>query len=142
MQKKACASEHFPCASADEMSAEFTAARVNSEIRSMVVNTIEGMPGNGSVKSRIRDAARRLGLSVDRVRQFYYNRVRRIEAHEAAQIIRRAEQAKLERADRLLVEYEALRLEMANSAPSRLARLLPPSLRPVAGERGESGDEE
>jgi hypothetical protein len=112
------------------MNAEFTAEEVNSQIRSMVVDTIGGA-GSGSVKSRIREAARRLGLSVDRVREFYYNRVRRIEAHEAFQIIKRSEIAKREQFDREQIQYEARRLELVNSTPSWLAFLVPPAVAPL-----------
>ena len=131
MRKKACAQPHLSCASTHEMNAEFTAQAVNSQIRSMVVNTIGGMPERGSLKSRIRDAARALGLAPERVREFYYNRVRRIEAHEAFQIIKQAEIAKRERFEREQLEHEAKRLALANSAPSWLAFLVPPAVDPL-----------
>ena len=118
------------------MTVEFTAEAGNSEIRSLVVNTIEGVSGSGSVKSRLRDAARLLGLPVIRVRDFYHNRVRRIEAHEAFQIIENAAEARRIQFERARVEYEALRLQMVNSASSRLARLLPPSVAPLSDLEG------
>lgn len=113
------------------MSAEFTAESVNSDIRSMVVNTIEGVTGSGSIKSRVRDAARLLGLPVVRVRDYYYNRVRRIEAHEAFQIIRKAEAAERLQFERMRISFEARRLARLNSVPSRLAFLVPPAVEPL-----------
>ncbi len=132
MTNKTWAGNQFLCVNEHKMPpAEFSAARVNSEIRGMVINTIGGIRGGGSVKSRLRSAARLLGLSVSRVREYHYNRVRRIEAHEAFQIIQRAQQAKRDQFTRMQHEYEALRLELANSAPSRLGFLVPPSVAPL-----------
>jgi hypothetical protein len=108
----------------------FTARTVNAEIRQMVVETIEGV-GGGNVGSRLRAAAKLLGLTVDRVRRYHWGEVRRIEAHEAFQIIKRAEQAKREKFERDRLKFEARRLESLNSAPSQLAWLVPPSMAPL-----------
>jgi coproporphyrinogen III oxidase-like Fe-S oxidoreductase len=138
MDEKECARGDLLCSSKHQMNAEFTAESVNSGIRSLVVDTIKGVP-RGSLKSRLRDAARLLGLPVVRVRDYYYNRVRRIEAHEAFQILKRAEdvkRARFDKFDRMRLEYEARRLEMDNSAPSYLAWLLPPAVAPLPDLKG------
>lgn len=126
---------------------EFTAQVVNAEIRRAVVETIEGIRGAVSVKARLRTAAKLLGLPVGRVRDFHYNRVRLIPAHEAFQILKLAQEAKRAKFARLQHEYEALRLEMANTAPSRLELLLPPSVAPLpdfagGAAGGDSEDEQ
>ncbi len=109
----------------------FTADTVNQDIRGLVLDTISGVRGVGGIKGRLRATARALGLTVDRVRRYHYGEVKRIEAHEAFQIIHRAQQAKRQQFARLQLEYEALRLELANSAPSRLAFLCPPAVDPL-----------
>ena len=108
----------------------------------MVVDTIEGV-GGGSVGSRLRAAAKLLGLKFDRVRRYHWGEVRRIPAHEAFQIITRAEQAKREKFERDRLKFEANRLESLNSAPSRLAWLVPPSVEPLPdfAERAARGRE-
>jgi hypothetical protein len=106
----------------------FTAVSVNAEIRRLVMITIEGMAGDGSVKARLRSAARKLGLSDRRIRGYYHGEVNLIEAHEAFQIIHQAQRAKREKLARMQHEYEALRLELANSAPSWLEILVPPAV--------------
>lgn len=108
----------------------FTADAVNADIRRRVVETISGVR-EGSVKSRLRAAARFLGLPIDRVRRYHYGEVKRIEAHEAFQIIQRAQQAKRDQFARMQIEYETLRLELANSAPNGLDFLVPPVVAPL-----------
>jgi hypothetical protein len=108
----------------------FTADSVNADIRRMVIETVEGV-GRGSVKSRLRAAAKLLGLTIGRVRRYHYGEVRHIPAHEAFNIIKRAEQAKRDQFERDRIKYEARRLAFANSAPSLLARLLPPAVEPL-----------
>jgi hypothetical protein len=105
----------------------FTAIAVNAELRRLVVETIDAGE-RSSVRSRIREAAKLLGMPFGRVRRYQYGEVRRIEAHEAFNIIEKTAQVKRERLERKRLTYEAERLEMANSAPSPLARLLPPSM--------------
>jgi DNA polymerase III alpha subunit len=111
---------------------ELTRARVNAEIRRFVADTIAGLGNEGSVKERLWRAAVALGLPPLRVSEYHYGRVRRIEAHEAFQIIKnaRVERARREREqfERARLEYEAYRLEVANSSPSALEWLLPPSV--------------
>ena len=109
----------------------FTAATVNREIRELVLDTIRGFSRESSTKGKLRGAARALGLPYDRVRHYHYGDVKRIEAHEAFQIIQRAERAKRRQFAQLQHEYEARRLELANSAPSWLAFLVPPAVDPL-----------
>ncbi len=112
----------------------FSAVSVNQQIRGLVLDTINGAASVGGIKGRLRAAARALGLSFDRVRRYHYGEVKRIEAHEAFQIIQRADLARRERATRL--KYEAERLAMANSVPSYLAWLLPPAVPPLPDLEG------
>jgi hypothetical protein len=110
----------------------FTATTVNHEIRALVLRTIRGVvSSDGGIKGKLRAAARALGLPYDRVRHYHYGDVKRIEAHEAFQIIKRAELARREQFAREQIEYEAGRLELANSAPSWLAFLVPPAVDPL-----------
>lgn len=127
MEEKESASTDSSSASTD---VTFTAEAVNADIRRMVVETVEGV-GHGSIKSRLRAAARLLGLTIGRVRRYHYGEVRLIPAHEAFNIIKRAEQAKRDRFERDRIKFEAQRLEFANSAPSYLAWLLPPAVGPL-----------
>lgn len=105
---------------------------VNAEIRRWVEDTIAGLGKEVPVKARLWQAALALGLPFWRVSEFHYGRVRRIEAHEAFQIIKnaRVERARQEREqfEKARREYEAYRLETANAVPSALERLLPPSV--------------
>ncbi len=116
----------------------FEAVTVNQQIRAHVLDTINGANEAGGLKGRLRAAARALGLTFDRVRRYHYGEVKRIEAHEAFQIIRRAERAKYLAAERKRLEYEALRLELANSPPSRLGWLVPPAVAPLPDLAGAS----
>jgi hypothetical protein len=130
VSKFTSASKEIKSVSAD---ITFEACSVNQQIRAHVLDTINGIKGAGGLKGRLRAAARALGLTFDRVRRYHYGEVKRIEAHEAFQIIRRREIAKREELARKRLEYEAARLEMANSAPSYLAFLVPPSLPDLEG---------
>jgi hypothetical protein len=114
----------------------FSPVSVNQEIRSLVLDTINGASGVGGIKGRLRAAARALGLTFDRVRRYHYGEVKRIEAHEAFQIIQRAQQAKRDQFARMQLEYEALRLEISNSCPSWLAFLVPPAVAPLPDLEG------
>jgi hypothetical protein len=123
----------------------FTIEAVNSDIRRRVVETIESV-GCSSLRGRLRAAAELLGLPTGRVRRYHYGEVRRIEAHEAFQIIKRAEQAKREKFERDRLKFEARRLESLSSAPSQLAWLVPPAMAPLrdlpVGAPSCSGDGE
>jgi hypothetical protein len=114
----------------------FTAAAVNHDIRELVLDTINGAPEYGGLKGRLRAASIALGLPFGRVRRYHYGEVRRIEAHEAFQIIKRAEIAKRQEFERARHKYEALRLQLANSAPSRLEFLVPPTVAPIPDLEG------
>lgn len=128
-------------ASTDSLSAgkdmTFTAEAVNADIRRLVVETIEGV-GHGSVKTRLRAAARSLGLTMGRARRYLYGEVRQIPAHEAFNIIKRAEQARLEKFERDRITFEASRFQTLNLAPSRLAWLVPPAVGPIPNLEGET----
>ena len=119
----------------------FEACSVNQQIRAHVLNTINGANEAGGLKGRLRAAARALGLTFDRVRRYHYGEVKRIEAHEAFQIIKRAEIAEREQLARDRLQYEARRLALLNSAPSRLAWLVPPSLPDLEGVAEVAEDE-
>lgn len=126
---------------------ELSRATVNAEIRRCVAETIAGLGKEGSVKERLWQAALALGLSPKRVSEFYYGRVRRIEAHEAFQIIKKAKKAKDERArrererfEKARLEYEAYRLETANAVPSALESFLPAAVAPLP-DFGEGAEE-
>jgi hypothetical protein len=118
--------EHFSSESADMPA--FTAESVNADIRQHVIETIQGIRGGGSVKARLRTAARLLGLPIDRVRRYHYGEVRRIEAHEAFQIIERSREAKRARVERMRQEYEIARQALVDDAPRGLAWLVPPPM--------------
>jgi hypothetical protein len=117
----------------------FTAAAVNQEIRQFVLDTINGATSNGGIKGRLRAAAKALGLPFGRVRRYHYGEVRRIEAHEAFQIVKRAELARRAEFARKQLELDAMRLAMANSAPSYLAFLVPPAVPPLLDHHYRDG---
>lgn len=119
----------------------FTAESVNHDIRELVLDTITGVAERGGLKGRLRAAATALGLTFGRVRRYHYGEVRRIEAHEAFQIIKRAEIAKRDEFARVRHKYEALRLRLANSAPSRLDFLVPPTVAPLPELETEPKDD-
>jgi hypothetical protein len=114
----------------------FTEVSVNQGIRALVVDTINGLAGRGGIKSRLRATAIALGLTFDRVRRYHYNEVKRIPAHEAFQIIQRAQLAKRAEFARKRLEYESLRLEIAEAAPSWLQFLVPPAVAPLPDLEG------
>ena len=112
------------------MMTTFTSEAVNAQIRDIVIDVIDGVRG-ATCQRRLQTAARLLGLSFDRIRCYRYGRVRKIEAHEAFQIIKRAQEIERQKFARMELEYEAQRLAIANSAPSYLAWLVPPAVGPL-----------
>jgi hypothetical protein len=96
----------------------------------MVVKTVDEIGVGATIKQRMVNASEMLGLSVRRIRGYYHREVKLIPAHEAFQIIHLAQHAKREKLAKLQFEYDACRLEVANTAPSWLELLVPPALAP------------
>ena len=128
--------------SSTAMTFTFTSESVRQYITRLVREEIRKARGGGSVKSRLRTAARVLGLTVDRVRHYHYDDVRRIEAHEAFQIIDAHQRAEIGRRTMLLRaaerELERQRREVAAEAPKGLAWMVPGSLHPMDDPAAES----
>ncbi len=93
---------------------------VNAKARGAVMAIIASAPGGGSVKRRTNWAADLLGLPFQRVRHYYKNRVRRVDAHEYLQIIARAQRAALDAAQRHKEHYEKL----CEKAPDEMESLV------------------
>lgn len=108
------------------LSTRYDPAIVNDGVRRTVMSIIDSVPGGGSVKLRLSVASKLLGLSFDRVRQYYQNKVRRIEAHEYVQIIERAQIAKRAHYERVRAQYAQLREELLAEASGRMVWMVPP----------------
>ena len=102
-----------------------TADATRAEIRQRVLD-IAALAPEDSRKAALRFTASVLGLPFARVKRWYYDEVRRVEAHEADQI-----RAYFDAAQKLIqarADYEALRREYLATAHPSLARFAPGAL--------------
>jgi len=114
--------EKIPSARKDRMA--FTAEAVRDELTANIKELVGASPG-GTVKERLRSAARYLGLPFSRVQDYWHGEVRRIEAHEADQI--RAYYKAAKELIEARADYERRRQEFLRTHP-RLARFAPAAL--------------
>lgn len=99
----------------------FTAAAVAEELSAKVKDAVASEP-EGSVKARLRAAARRIGLPIGRIQDYLYGEVRCPPAHEADRI-----RAYYKAAQKLLEArhaYEQRRQDILRNNPN-LARFVP-----------------
>jgi hypothetical protein len=105
----------------------FDPALVNAAVRQAVLDTIASIRGGGNIKGRINKASQQLGLTYDRTLKYYWGRVKRIEAHEALQILESARAVKRENFLKTQEEQAKRRQELAEGHPL-LEWFLPPVL--------------
>jgi hypothetical protein len=102
----------------------FTAEGVRAELRQRV-RDITALSPEDSRKAALRFTASVLKLPYSRVKRWYYDEVRRVEAHEADQI-----RAYFEAAHKLIearAKYETERAEFLTAHPA-LVKVAPPSV--------------
>ena len=92
--------------------ATVTAEAIAMEMSAIVREAAEPSVPGESIKSAVRRAAFRLGLTYRRVRSYWYTEVRTVPAHEADRLRKARRQMMRDRAARLNAELETLQLRL------------------------------